>query len=115
MKKDKQRTLKQNRSLHLWCELLAKGLNDSGLSMMRVLKQEAEIPWTKESVKEFLFKEMMRAMYQKESTTKLTTKELNKTSEVLIRHLGQKFSIQVDFPSLESLIMKQRISENNNS
>ena len=51
-----QRTEKQNNSLHAYCQGLADELNSAGLDMRVVLKPEYEIPWTKESVKEHLWR-----------------------------------------------------------
>jgi len=97
----KPRTLKQNNSLHAWCSDLAEALNDSGLSMMKVLKHEAEIPWTKITVKELLFKQIMQAMFHKDSTTQLTTKEMIRVADTLTRHLSVKFDVITPWPSLE--------------
>lgn len=105
---EKPRTLTQNRAAHLWFEMLAAELNDAGLSMLKTLKAEAEIPWTAVTVKEILFKQLMKAMLHKESTTQLTTKELTLVSETLIRYLGEKHSLETSFPSIETLIMEQR-------
>jgi len=109
MSKDKQRTLKQNASLHLWCELLADTLNESGLTIEKTLTGKAEIPWSKTTVKEILFKQIMKAMYQKDSTADLTTKELQLVSETLIKYLAETHGLVIDFPSVESMAMKQRL------
>ena len=98
-----KRTLTQNAALHLFCERLATELNLAGLDMKRVLKPTVDIPWTKESVKTHLWKSIQDAMFEKDSTTKLTTKEVGEVYEVLNRHLGEKFSIHVEFPSEENV------------
>lgn len=105
---EKPRTLAQNRAAHLWFEYLAQELNDAGLTVTKTLKADADIPWTKETVKELLFKQIMNLMYHKDSTTQLTTKELIQTAEVLSRHLAQHHGIQIDFPSLETMLMNER-------
>lgn len=61
-----QRTGQQNRAAHKGFEILADALNASGKDMRVVLKPEINIPWTKASVKEYLFKPIMRAMFQTE-------------------------------------------------
>lgn len=98
-----KRTNQQNKALHKWCEMLADDLNDAGYSITKVLRSDVEIPWTKVTVKEILFKQIMKAMYKKHSTTELTTKELNKVSEVLVRHLAEKFGIDREFPSIDNI------------
>lgn len=104
-----QRTTKQNNALHLFFELLADELNSAGLDMRVVLKPEVEIPWNKETVKKHLWKPIQKALLDIESTTELSTAEVNKVEEVLMRHLSEKFGVFVDFPSIEQL--KDKLSE----
>lgn len=101
MKEPKQRTLTQNAALHKYCELLAEELNNSGLSMQKVLKPSIEITWTKESVKKYLWHPIQEAMYEKTSTADLSTDQVSKVYEILNRHLGEKFHTHVSFPSEE--------------
>jgi hypothetical protein len=51
----------------------------------------------------------MEAMLHKESTTKLTTKELTEVSETLTRYLAEKHGLLVDFPSMESLLANDEL------
>ena len=101
MEKVKNRTPKQNNSLHLYLQLLSDELNDAGWDMRAVLKPEVEIPWTVTSAKEYLWRPIQEIMLQKKSTTKLTTKELQQVWEVVNRHVGEKCHIHVPFPSEE--------------
>lgn len=103
---EKQRTDKQNRSLHLYFTQLAEILNDAGLDMRKTLKPEIEIPWSGKSIKEYLWRPIMKAQLNKESTTELTTKEIDEVFDVINRLLGEKFGLHIDFPSIESLILK---------
>jgi hypothetical protein len=97
------RTLTQNKALHLYCQMLAGALNDAGFDMRRTLKQDVDIPWNKSSVKEFLWKPIQKAMTGKGSTTELTTVEPSEVYETLNRHIAEKFGISVEWPSLETL------------
>lgn len=97
----KQRSNQQNKSLHLFFELLANELNMAGLDMKKVLKPTVDIPWTKTTIKEHLWKPLQNAYNLKKSTTELTTAEVSQIYDVLNRHLGEKFSIHVPFPSEE--------------
>lgn len=100
---ENQRTTQQNKSLHKLFEMLADELNNSGYDMRKVLKPEIDIPWTKQNIKEYLWRPVQEAMYGKKSTTELTTKDLDKVYEVLCRHLGSKLGITMPpFPSLET-------------
>lgn len=91
----KQRTLTQNRALHLFLGMLADELNAGGFDMRRVLKQDVDIPWTTETCKEFLWKPLQEAMLNKSSTTEADRTEYTQVHETLSRHLGQKLGIQV--------------------
>lgn len=102
--KDKQRTLQQNKALHLLFTHLADELTSAGLDMRKTLKPEVEIPWSADSVKNFLWRPIMKAQLGKESTTQLTTKEIDQVFDTLARHLGAKFGLQIDFPSISSLM-----------
>ena len=108
----KQRTSLQNRSLHLFFTLLATELNDAGYDMKKVLKPSIDISWTKENVKEYIWKPVQEAMNLKKSTTELTTKELQEVWEVINRHLGEKFGVHVSFPSVEQTKEYLEIYEN---
>jgi len=95
---DIQRTSQQNKALHLYCEMVADSLNAGGLDMKAVLKPEIDIPWSKDTVKRFLWKPIMEAMIEKESTTEANTTEYNKVYEVLHRHLAEKLGVSVLWP-----------------
>ena len=99
METSKQRTLKQNHSIHALYEDIAKQLNEQGYDMKKTLKQSVEIPWTKEMVKEHLWRPIQKIQLGKESTTKLTTKEVNEVYETLARHLAQRIGIVIEMPS----------------
>lgn len=96
-----KRTSSQNNALHKDCALIAEKLNDAGKDMRQVMKQDVFLPWTTDSVKEYIFKPIMKAMYQKESTKELEkgSGEIDKIHEVIMRELGQKHGIEWhDFP-----------------
>ncbi|MDF0750307.1 hypothetical protein NLU14_08695 [Marinobacter sp. 71-i] len=92
-RKAKQRTLTQNRALHLFCEWLADTLNDAGYDMRRTLRADVDLPWTQAAVKEHLWRPIQKAMTEKHSTTEITTVEPTAIHEVLSRHLGQKLGV----------------------
>lgn len=94
------RTPKQSDSLHLFFDHLASALNAAGLDMRKVLKEHVMIEWTKENVKEYIWRPLQKALTGKEST-----KDLDKVSDInliydnLNRHFGEKYEIHVPFPS----------------
>jgi hypothetical protein len=98
----KQRSSSQNNAIHEFCEQLAETLNAGGLEMKVVLEQmEVDIPWTKETVKECLWRKIQIPLTGKKSSARLNTGEVSKVYEVLSRHLSQKLSVYVEFPSRE--------------
>jgi hypothetical protein len=96
----KQRTSKQNRSLHLYLKELSKALNDAGYDMKKTLKPEVDIPWDDDGVmaKEHLWRPIQKIMLDKESTVEAERQEYSQVYEVLNRHLSAKFGISVPWP-----------------
>lgn len=94
----RQRSEIQNNALHKYCELLAETLNDRGLDMRVVLKPEIDIPWTKESAKNHLWRPIQSLMIDKESTAKANSDEYGPVYETLNRHLSDKFGVHVPWP-----------------
>lgn len=105
-KEYEQRTPRQNRALHVLFQLLANTLNDNGLDMKKTLKPSVDIPWTGASVKEWLWKPMQKAQLNKDSTTKLTTVEIDQVFDTLVRHLGEQFGISLNFPSIDQTLIE---------
>jgi len=89
-----KRTSQQRKSLELWCRLLSEDLNKAGLDQRKVLKPSIAIPWGQESVKQQLFKPILKAMTGLESTADAETGDYSKVYEVLARHLGDKLGVQ---------------------
>jgi hypothetical protein len=83
---------------------LADELNDRGLDMRKTLKPGVEIPWTGDSVKEYLWRPIQQAQLNKKSTTELTTKEIDAVFDTINRHIGEKFGLFVPFPSIDEVI-----------
>lgn len=110
-KETKTRTLAQNSALHLYFEMLAEALGEAGLDMRKTLKPNIDIPWSKETVKEYLFRPIMKAQLNKESTIEMTTKEVDQVIETLNRHLGEKFGLHIPFPSIDSIIERQLLRD----
>lgn len=95
----KPRSITMNSCLHKYCELVATALNDAGLDMRKMLRAEIDIPWTKQSVKDHLWRPIQDAMTSKESTTEATNAEYKNVFLVLSRHLSEKKGINVGWPN----------------
>lgn len=107
---EKQRTARQNRALHLYFKLVADTLNDAGLDMRVVLKPEVEIPWSQKTVKEYLWRPIQRIQLRKESTTDLTTKDIDLVFDTMNLHLGNH-GVHTPFPSIEEIMARQLAEE----
>ena len=89
--------------------MLADSLNDAGYEMKAVLAAKSvDVPWTEASIKEVLYRPVMVAMLNKHSTTELDTKEISAVWDVLLRHLGENFGVDVPFPSDEPPMLEDR-------
>ena len=93
-----KRTTRQNSALHVYCKEVAETLNDAGLDMRRTLKADVDIPWTLNSVKEYMWRPVMTAMTGKTSTRDLEKVEISKIYETMSRHLASNHAIMVEFP-----------------
>lgn len=96
-----KRTIPQNKSIHLYCELLAEALNNSGLTMQVVLTNyKMDVDWSMASVKEVIWRVAQERMLKKESTTELDTKEVNEVYEVINRFVTQELKMEsIPFPN----------------
>ena len=104
------RTVQQNRAIHLYCKQVAKALNENGHGVTAVLKPE--ISFSMMTVKEQLYKPILTALRGKESTTQIDTNEMNAVYDVMNKALGEKFGIFIPFPSVESMIFEQNYKDN---
>lgn len=104
---ENSRTSQQNRALHLYFEHVANALVDVGFDYCYVNPISGEIiriPFTKDLVKEYIWKPLQDKMFQIDSTTQLTTPMINGILEVLSLWLGEK-NKEVNFPNrLDQLI-----------
>ncbi len=104
-KTTKLRTTKQNAALHKLFQELADELNDRGLYVGQVIRFDA--PWDGPRVKELIWREVQKKVTGKQSTTKLTTREIDQVFEVIHRALSEK-GVDIEFPSIETIMNKQR-------
>ena len=104
--KDK-RSDQQNRSLHLFFTIISDHLNEIGQEYVYFgLKgKEISLPYTPELVKNFFWKPIQKALFETDSTTKLTTTQIDRIVDVITKFFGDK-GVLIEFPSLESLEKK---------
>ena len=102
-----QRTPSQNKSLHKYCQMVADDMNAAGYVADEVISLPIRL--TGDLVKDCIFRRIMSALYKdKESTTELSTTEIQDVYLNMSRALGEKFGITTPWPSEESLSEEQR-------
>lgn len=101
----KQRTNQQSKAMHVYCGLLAEAMNDAGYDIRKVLEMRPtlEIPWSKDLVKENLWRPIQKAMLNKESTKDPDRSEYTKVYETLNNFTATHFGIGLPFPSKEDM------------
>lgn len=99
----KKRTNQQNKSLHLYCKIVADELNNLGQTwnMAGWFGKSYEVPFSYLIVKENQWKPIQLALFGDESTTQLTTDKINKIVDVLNKHYSDRFGFSVQWPAVE--------------
>jgi hypothetical protein len=101
------RTNKQNNALHLYFQFISNELNDLGIMFNFIAfdGNNYELMYSPLLVKEMVWKPIQMALFGKESTTKLTTNEINKIIDVITLFFAER-GVSIEFPSYESFISK---------
>jgi hypothetical protein len=99
----KTRSGAQNNAIHQFCDDLATAFSDGGIDQrayMAALREGVEIPWSKESIKEVVWREFQKAMGMPESTTRLTPKQVNQIYMQVCKFVAERFEMEPPpFPS----------------
>jgi hypothetical protein len=91
---EKPATVQQRKALHVWCELVSEYLNAHGIGMKAVFAvKEVDVPWSKITVKESLFRPIYTAVSGQQSTTLADTSHYNETQKVLSHKLAEALGI----------------------
>lgn len=98
------RSLRQNNSIWLYCQMIAETLNELGeeFTFIGIKGIELKTRYTKELVKETLWVSIQQALFNKESTTELTRNEVSEVADVIERYFAER-GINLPFPSREYL------------
>lgn len=90
----------QRNSLHKWCELVAVCLNRHGLRFEYTVLKTKSIPYTKEIVKEHIWKPVLKALTDKVSTEDMSTVEPNDVRLAIAGHFATERAITLpEWPS----------------
>ena len=100
---EKQRSTAQNKSLYKWFEEVSAECEAQGVDRKTMVDDlsDASIPITGKFIKEVIWFHYMVAMYGKESTAQLTTKEMTEVEKVVTLHLQENYGLQTTWPSRE--------------
>lgn len=93
-----QRTASQNAALHVYFTLVAKALNDAGLTVQETLAHQMDIEWSPFRVKELIWKRAQDKFLGKPSTTLLEKNEIDEVYDHVNRFLGSLGIEQIVFP-----------------
>jgi hypothetical protein len=93
------RTLKQNSSLHLWCDKIAKLLNSNNLYMKGVFGNDIE--WSMDLVKTQIVKATIKKVFDLDSTTKLSRKQIDSLIDYVTIAFASKGIEIPEFPNKE--------------
>ena len=100
---ERQRSTQQNKSFYKWIEEVASECEAQGVDRKTMVEDlsDASIPITGKFIKEVIWFHYMVAMYGKESTAKLTTKEMTEVEKAVTLHLQENYGLQTKWPSQE--------------
>ena len=98
----------QNRALYLYFTFVAETLNNHGLYFQTIdlFSHPLEMQWDKDLVKQFIWLPIQKTLFDIESTTKLTTTDINTILDVLTNHFA-KLKLSVSFPNQFDYYLKQ--------
>ena len=100
-----QRSLTQNKAMHLYFKMLAFELTAAGLDIKKTLKKDFDISWNEHSIKVLIWKPVQEAMFGTDSTTKLTREKVSQVYDIVHRHILNLTNgeVNVQFPSKDQL------------
>lgn len=98
------RSTQQNKSLHKWLEMIAHEANNQGLTLQDIVEviRKIEIRPNKENLKQVVVHPYIKAAYDIDSTTQLTTQQMDELIDGVTKLFGQTWGITIPFPSEEN-------------
>ena len=104
-KSKKTRSGAQNRALHKYFGLISEQLNEMGMEFVYtgIRGKELSMPYSSTIVKDYFWRPLQIHLFKKESTTQITTKEMNEIIEIIGKFFAEK-GVDLPFPSIESIM-----------
>lgn len=97
-----QRTLTQNKAIHVYFKLLADAFNRKQLDVSDVLSKPVDMPWSDVLVKGLIWHRIQKAQYGIDSTTELNVNQISEIYEIINRFTATRFGISVEFPNKDN-------------
>ena len=97
--KEMTRSDLQNHALHAMFRRLANSLNDAGYDMKSDEITKRSIPWSEHSIKDVLYRPMIKHMFDTDKSSRLTKEELSHSVESLLSEIGSRTGVYVPFSS----------------
>lgn len=95
------RTNKQNNTLAVLCRRMADALNEAGFEIPHPFKPDLEIPYTETSIRELIYKPIIKAMFDADSSTTLTTTQFSEAMTTMVDAVCRNTGVNVPIPALE--------------
>jgi len=92
------RTLSQNAALHLWCEQVAQELNEHQLTCSNFFKEGHGVKFTKQIVKDEIWRPVQRAVTGEDSTRKPTKVQYGEIFDHVNGKLAE-YGIHIEWPT----------------
>lgn len=99
------------KSLHVYCEKLAEELNDAGYDFkkfLEVAEYKLDVPWTKDLVKDQLWRMIQIAQTSKKSTTEITPYEAITIYKILNNRVAELTGVSVEWPNEKGERLNER-------
>jgi len=113
-KKVNKRTITQNKAMHKYFEIIAENMNDAGItqkSLIGSFKDGFELPVTEHMIKD-IFREVGRAMFRKDSTADISTKEISEVHRVVDQRFAEVTGVSAPWPSDAGQMMREYENSN---
>lgn len=98
------RSSQQNRALHKYFTLIADELNELGQEFCYtgISGKELSLQYTPTIIKEMFWKPIQMTMFETNTTTKLTTEQMNLIIEVFSKFFAER-GVELNFPCIDVL------------
>ena len=96
------RTQAQQAAIEVYCRNMADELNNAGYEFTAFIEHKKrmgyQVPWSQSLFKEQVWKPIQKILLEKQSTTKLDTKEVSQIYEIVNRKMAEIAGISMQFP-----------------